>query len=105
MQGAPAIDFERSCLTNYITQVPKNKIAVEKACPDLGNEDLLVIICSASIFIRFFKTSGFQKLKSLGKKKNAVIYFSFAQIGTAPSTRHGSQQDTSKNWMTNNFSE
>ena len=97
---SPAIDFERSCLPNYITQVPKNNIAVEKAGPDSGNEDLLVIVCSDSIFIRFSKTSGFQKLKSLGNKKSVVIYFSFAQVGTAPSTRHGSQQDTSKNFPT-----
>ena len=60
---SPAFDFERICLPNYITQVPRNKIAVEKVRPDLGNEDLLVIVCSESVFICFSKTSGFQKLE------------------------------------------
>ena len=67
---------------------------MEKVGPDLATEDLLVIVCRESNFIRFSETSGFQKLKSLGKKKSVVICFSFAQVGTAPSTRHGSQQDT-----------
>ena len=52
-----ANDFERSCLSNYIIQVPK--IAVEKLGLNFGNENLLVIVCSQSIFIRFSRASGF----------------------------------------------
>ena len=78
-----ANDFESSCLSTYIPHVPK--IAMEKVGPNLSNENLLVIVWSESILIRFSRTSGFQKLKILGKTKSVIIYFSFAQVGTVDS--------------------
>ena len=64
-----AYDLVRSCLTNYITQV--DKVVVEKAGTHVDNE---VIICSESILVCFSGTSGFEKLKSLRKKRSFVIY-------------------------------